>query len=110
MGPSKIVAVFVLVVCGLILVAGIVLVALQWAQRADFNLYGYPYNSYTQAGRTHGGVNTALLMFLSAAGGIVAVFLVKLICWAVGAIRRAGRERALASQASPQPPPPRSEC
>ena len=104
MKSSKIVGYFVLVVCLLVLLAGIVLVALQWAQRTGVNLYGYPCSTYTQNNKTAGGVNTALLMLLSAGGGIIAVFLVKLICWAVGSIRRAGRARAGMPRAAPPPP------
>ena len=100
MKPNKILAYLVLVACGLILVAGVVLVALQWAQRASFSLYGYPYNIEVISGKAVGGVNTAMLMLLSAVGGILAAVFVRLICWALGALRKACR----AAAAEGQPP------
>jgi len=88
MKPNKNLAYVVMVICGLILAAGVVLVTLQWAQRASFNLYGYPYNVDVEGGRTVGGVNTALLMLLSVIGGIVLVYIAKGLFWAIGAVRQ----------------------
>ncbi|MHC4983068.1 MAG: hypothetical protein ACYTF6_07870 [Planctomycetota bacterium] len=99
MKSRKILTYSVIVICGLVLAAGVVLLALQWAQRAGFNLYGYPYTIHVHPdGKTAGGINTALLMLLSALGGIVAVFLVRFIFWAIRLLRR----RAKAPQAPPE--------
>ncbi len=96
MKSNRIAAYIVITICGLILLAGVVLVTLQWAQRASLSLYGYPYTVRVQPdGKTVGGINTSLLMVLSAAGGIVAVFLIKSVSWGFGAIKKSNIARAI---------------
>jgi hypothetical protein len=56
------------ILSGLVLLAGVVLAVLQWGNASAFSLYGQNRN-----------VNTALLMVCSAAGGIVAVWMCKLL-------------------------------
>jgi len=81
---------FLMVLCGLILAAAIVLVALQWSTTAEVTMYG----KWMKA-------NTALLMLCSAAGGLVAWFCVRLFFRGLGEVlrqRKAQRQFAKAVQ------------
>ncbi|HAU38006.1 MAG TPA: hypothetical protein DCX07_09865 [Phycisphaerales bacterium] len=81
------------VVCGLLILAAALLVVLQWQLRADFNLFGKPLSIRVvqESGKLVGGVNTGLLMLLSAAGGIVMVWVVKLLVRGLKDIRKGGQ-------------------
>ena len=93
---------YVLVVtAGVVLAALAVLVALQWRQRAEFNLFGQPYVIRVFDGsRLSGGVNTALLMLLSAAGGLVTAGMLWLLVRGLRILRAVRRER-LAQASAP---------
>ncbi|MFP3938598.1 MAG: hypothetical protein ACLFVW_09695 [Phycisphaerae bacterium] len=83
------------VLTGILLLAAIILVVLQWGNHAEFSFYGKNYSIRTiEGGKVDGGVNTALLMLFSAAGGIVLWWCVKLLFRSVRAVRRSRREDA----------------
>jgi len=67
------------IVSGLIILAAVLLVALQWDQVAGFSLFGKRYDIVVVNDDVRGGVNTALLMLFSAIGGVVLYFLVKVL-------------------------------
>jgi len=71
------------VATGLVGLAAAVLVVLQWGNKADFTAYG-----------PHVEVNTALLMLLSAAGGLVGLFVAKAFIIGVRSIGRGRRQQA----------------
>ena len=67
------------ILSGLLLSAAALLVILQWGRVSGFSLFGYPYEILVMDGKVKGGVNTALLMIISAVCGILAVLLVKML-------------------------------
>jgi len=74
------------VVSGLVILACVLLVALNWANStADFSLYGKTF--------TDNPVNLSLLMLFSAIGGIVLYFLGKLFLKGSFGIMRVRREK-----------------
>lgn len=75
---------FLMISSGLVLIAALVLLILQWGNSATITLYG-PAKS----------VNTLLLMVLSAVGGVVAVFLGKALLRGVIALRKGRQEQAI---------------
>ena len=82
---------YVLVVpIGIVLLATVVLVVLQWGNAASFSLYGRNLTPHTEGGKTVGGVNTALLMVLSAVGGLVVVWLCKVFVYGLRAVWTSG--------------------
>ena len=68
------------VVTGVVLLAAAVLIVLQWGNAASFSLYG----------KNLSGVNTALLMLCSAAGGIALWWCVR---WMFRGVRQIVRGR-----------------
>jgi hypothetical protein len=86
----------VVVAGGVLLVAAALLVVLQWRNPAQFNLYGQQYNVHVEGGRAGGGVNTALLMLCSAAGGAVVLYVARRMLRGVMSIRRARKAKARA--------------
>ena len=66
----------VTITTGLVIIAAIVLLALQWGNTTTITLYGPATD-----------VNTLLLMLLSAVGGILMVWLVKALLYGIGIIR-----------------------
>ena len=82
------------IVSGLVLLAAVLLVVLQWRLRAEFSLYGEPYSiSVLATGKKIGGVNTAALMVLSAIGGIVVAAMAWLFVRGARSIRAGRRKR-----------------
>lgn len=86
---------YVLIVFGgLVIAAGGVLLVLQWDNKAVFSLYG---KNYGQNLPEAGGINTGLLMLLSAVGGLVLAAVVWLLILGIRSVRkgrRAEMERA----------------
>jgi len=76
---------------GLLILAAAVLVLLQWGNRSTFSLYGKNYGQNPAGGE---GVSTALLMLLSAAGGLVTAGLLWMLFRGGRAIRRGHRQEA----------------
>ena len=73
----------------ILLAAAVVLVALQWGNHAELSVYGKNYSIRILNNRTEGGANTALLMLLSAVGGIVCLYLSRLLIYAIVIVRKA---------------------
>ena len=69
---------------GLLLVAAIILLVLQWGNSASLTVYGPMIQ-----------VNTAVLMLLSAAGGVVLVALLRALWGAIRTIRSGRREERI---------------
>ena len=88
-------AYIIAVVCGLILLAAVLLVILQWGNPAEFSLYGKNYSlRFQKDGSASGGVNTGLLIIISAAGGILLFYVCKLLVWGIRTIVRSRRATA----------------
>ncbi len=85
---------FLAIASGLVLLAGVLLVVLQWGRVSAFSLYGYPYEILLLEGKIRGGVNTALLMVASAVGGVLVVLLVRVFVSGVRSLRKGRREQA----------------
>ena len=107
-------AVVYIVFSSLVLVAGVVLLLLQWALRAEFSLYAKPYRLYAQPadGKIVGGVSTLWLMLASAGAGVLMVLMIRLLIRGIRELLAARRVRAVrdaaeaAEQARLNPPPP----
>ena len=90
---------YVLVVfSGLVILAAVVEVVLQWAHVSQFSLYGYPYDIIVVDGKMQGGTNTALLMIGSAVGGVVILAMCIIMFKGIWALRRGFREAEKPSQ------------
>ena len=75
---------------GLVLAAAALLVILQWANVAEFSVYGYNLSVNWESGpRPTGGINTALLILCSAVGGVALWWLIRVVWSGFWAIRRA---------------------
>ncbi len=85
-------AYFFTVFGGIVLFAAVLLVVMQWGNHVEFNLYGTKFAVYEEAGKVTGGIDTALLMLLSAAGGIV---LLKLFRWMIRGVMTIARARRM---------------
>ena len=85
---------FLVIASGLVLLAGGLLVVLQWGHVSAFSLYGYPYEILVLEGRIRGGVNTALLMVASAVGGVLVVLLVRMFISGMRSLRKGKRKQA----------------
>ena len=92
----KVKAWFFVTFSGLFLVAAAVLILLQWARRAGFSLYGYPFDIHLVDGKVHGGVNVALLMLLSALGGLKARWMIRVFGKGLKLLRQARRQERTA--------------
>lgn len=94
---------YVLVILsGLVILAAALLVILQWGNPAEFSLYGKNYSiSKQEDGGATGGVNTALLMLCSAAGGLLLFWTAKVMIRGIGALRRGRKEAGRAPSAAP---------
>ena len=90
--------VLIVVSCAVML-AVVVLVALQWGNAAEFSAYGKIIDIDKVNGRTTGGVNTALLMLCSAAGGIVTWYLLKALILGLRALLRGRKQEQQATAA-----------
>jgi len=73
---------FILILTGLVIIAAVVLVALQWWKTADLTLYGKDVTS-----------TTLVLMLLSAVGGVVMVWLAKAFFYGLRIIRQSKPQR-----------------
>jgi len=82
------------VVAGLVALAAAVLVVLQWGRISELSLYGYEYRILVIDDKLKGGVNTALLMLLSAVGGVLVLLVARVLISGVRAIRRGRRQQA----------------
>ena len=75
---------YVLVVLsGLVILAAAILVALQWGNRGDFSLYG----------KNIPDASTAVVVLTSAAGGVVLLYLAKVMARGISALRKGRREQ-----------------
>ncbi len=84
---------YVLVVLtGAILLAATVLIVLQWDNSSEFNLFGRSYTVHLVENDIVGGVNTALLILGSAAGGVILWWCLKVLFRSVRVISRGRRE------------------
>ena len=72
-----------IVLSGLVILAAVVLVALQWGNRGNFSLYG----------KNIPDANTAVVVLASAAGGVVLLFLPMLLARGISALRMGRREQ-----------------
>lgn len=84
MNGTRIKGYFYLILSGLILIAGGVLVGLQWAMRTPFTVYG---KHIEQA-------STLLIMVCCIAGGLILPLLFRLLFRGMGALREAARAQA----------------
>ena len=83
---------FLVIFSGLVILAAVILVVLEWDREAKFSIYGSdPVD-----------VNTALLMLASGAGGIVLLYLVKLMFRGIRSLRK-GRKQQAVQQVLAQP-------
>ncbi len=76
------------VISGLVIVAAVVLVAMQWGNSANFSLYGKNFSI-----KDNGGVNTAILMLCSAGGGVAILIMFWILLKGISAILK-GRKLA----------------
>ena len=83
------------ILSGAVLLAVVVLVTLQWGQRASFSLYGKPYDLHLVEGRITGGVNTSLLMLLSGLGALVVVAMGWVLVYGIRVLLNSRRRQAL---------------
>ena len=79
---------------GVVLLGGVVLVLIQLNRVSEFSLYWYRYDMLVVEGKIRGGVNTALLMLLSGAGGVLAFLLVRVFISGVRSLRKGQRQEA----------------
>ena len=79
------------ILSGLVIFITVLLVVLQWGLRAEFSLFGQLYTIHLVDDRLVGGINTALLMVLSGIGGVVSVWMIKLLFLGISALRKARR-------------------
>jgi len=75
-------AYIITVVCGLVLLAAVLLVILQWGNPAEFSLYGKNYSLRFQKD--------------GSAGGILLFYVCKLLVWGIRTIVRSRRAAAAA--------------
>ena len=61
----------IVVLGGIVLLAGLILLLSQWGNRAQFDLYWQEYPLNVFEGRYVGGASTAWVMVLSAIGGAI---------------------------------------
>ena len=85
---------------GLFLAAAAVLILLQWARRAGFSLYGYPFDLHFVNDQVQGGVNVALLMLLSALGGVKARWMLHVFHKGLKLLRQVRRQERTAAAAA----------
>ena len=90
MNTSSVKGYVLVVFSGLAILAAVLLLVLQWGNRSAFSLYGKNYGQNPP----DGGVNTALLMLLSAAGGLVMAGLIWILFRGARAIRKGRRAEA----------------
>ena len=85
---------------GFFLLAAVLLVILQFRNYAEFSLYGKNISiRFQQDGAITGGVNTAVLMLLSAAGGVLGLILIRMMISGIRSLRKGrAQEQARASQ------------
>lgn len=84
---------FMVVLTGTVLLAAGILIVLQWGNHAEFSLYGKNYSIRTiEGGQVDGGVNTALLIIVSAVGGLLMWWCIKILFRGAGGIRRSRKE------------------
>lgn len=72
-----------IVLSGLVILAAVVLVALQWGNRGNFSLYG----------KNIPDASTAVVVLASAAGGVVLLSLAKVMARGISALRKGRREQ-----------------
>ena len=82
MGFQNVKSYVLTILSGIVLLAGVLLVILQWGNVSDFSLYGKNVR-----------VNTALLMVASVAGGAVLWWMIKWLIAGVSAIRKARKRK-----------------
>jgi len=84
------------IVSGFFLLAGILLTILQFRNYAEFSLYGKNISiRLKQDGSITGGVNTALLMILSAVGGLVGLILTRVMISGLRSLRKGRTEEQI---------------
>jgi len=83
------------IVSGAVLLAAVILVTLQWGQRASFSLYGKPYDIHVVEGKVTGGVNTSLLILLSGLGALVVVAMGWVLVHGIRVLLNSRRRQAL---------------
>jgi len=79
------------IVSGVVILAAVLLVALQWGNVSSFSLYGQNRQ-----------VNTFYLMLFSAIGGVVLYFLVKVLFHGVFTLRKGFRAAPAGAEAPPK--------
>ena len=77
------------VLSGAVLLAAGMLVILQWGNASEFSLYGKNYSILIAGGARQGGVNTAVLMILSAVGGVVVLVAARVFIRGAAALHKA---------------------
>jgi hypothetical protein len=94
MSVKRVKGTVLVVVSGAVILAAGLLIVLQWGNPAEFSLYGKNYSIRVQEdGKTATeGVNTGLLMLCSAAGGVLLLWMTKVLLRGIGALRKAGKE------------------
>ncbi len=98
MKDNLIKAYFFAIFGGLVILAAVLLVIMQWGNHVEFNLYGTMLTVDKKGGKIVGGVDMALLMLLSAAGGVVLFWLTRRMIRGIITIGRARRAAAKASE------------
>ena len=83
----------VVILSGLVILAAVLLIVLQWGNAAEFSAYGKNIDIDKTEGRTTGGVNTALLMLFSMIGGLLLFVLCR---WFIGGLRNLRQSQHLA--------------
>ena len=84
------------IVSGVALAAGLAFAALQWGSQSQFSAYGPPVTT-----------PTIYLVLGSAAGGVLAVWMARLMARGLGILRKARREREHAALGAPTTPKPK---
>jgi len=97
----KVKAWFFVTFSGLFLVAAAVLIALQVGNRSEFLLYVHQFRVDTnENAQVYGGVNVALLMLLSALGGLKARWMIRVFGKGLKLLRQARRQERTAEAAA----------
>ena len=87
---------------GAIILAASLLIILNWTSRADLHVFAWHYSIRIIEGGTFvGGFNTALLMILSAVGGVVALVLARTFIRGAAALRKGRKAAGRADGARP---------
>lgn len=86
---------------GAIILAASLLVILQWGNASEFSLYGKNYSIQLANGAGQGGVNTAVLMILSAVGGVVALVLARTFIRGAAVLHKVRKAAGRADEARP---------